>query len=92
MCLRCSFVQDPVVVSGKPNFQPSQSNEDLGEQYKPREILCWMKPLVRNNDENRYPPESVSEKIDVVDVFDDDLSPEVSDSLQPNCVWQCGCF
>ena len=51
-----------------------------------------MKSFVRNNDENRYPPESISEKIDVVDVFDDDLSPEVSDSLQPNCVWQCGCF
>ncbi len=51
-----------------------------------------MKSFTGNDDEHRYPPESVSEKVDVVDVFDDDLSPDDSDSLQPNCVWQCRCF
>ena len=51
-----------------------------------------MKSFVRNNDENRYPPESVSEKVDVVDVFDDDFSPDPKDSLHPRCVWQSRCF
>jgi len=51
-----------------------------------------MKSFIGNNDEHRHPPDSVGKKVDVVDVFDDDGSPDNSDSLQPRCVWQCGFF
>ena len=51
-----------------------------------------MESFIGNNDEYRYPPESVREKVDVVDVFDDYGSPDDSDSLTPKCVWQCGYF
>lgn len=51
-----------------------------------------MKSLIGNNDEHRHPPESVGKKVDVVDVFNDDCSPDDNDSLTPKCVWQCGCF
>ena len=40
-----------------------------------------MKSFIGNNDKYRYPPESVGEKVEVVDVFDDDGSPVDSDSL-----------
>ena len=51
-----------------------------------------MKSFIGNNDEYRYPLESVSEKIDVVDVFGDDGSPDDSNSLQPKSVWLCRCL
>ena len=51
-----------------------------------------MESFIGNNNEYRYPPESVREKVDVVDVFDDYGSPDDSDSLQPKSVWQCRCF
>lgn len=51
-----------------------------------------MKSFIGNNNEYRYPPESVRKKVDVLDVFDDDGSPDDSDSLQAKCVWQCRCF
>ena len=44
-----------------------------------------MESFIGNNDEYRYPPESVCEKVDVIDVFDDIFYPDDSDSLAPKC-------